>query len=75
MEELHADKNKQGQDLTNWLVPNNLGPHMLKANLKPRILDSSSTLLNSSSHSMTYFKSDLKISGESVNTGGGLEKI
>lgn len=39
----------------------NLGPRMQKANLKTRILDFSTTLLNCSSNSITYFKGDLKI--------------
>lgn len=75
MKELYTNKNNQGEGMLNWLVLKNLGPHVLKANLKPRILDFFSSLLNSSSNSITYFKGDLKILCGSVNTGGCLEEI
>lgn len=75
MEELYTNKNHQGEDMLSWLVVKDLGPHTLKANLKPRILDFITTLLNSSSNSSTHFKGDLKIFCGGINTGGCLEGI
>ena len=74
MEELHATKNHQGQDMLSWLGLKNLGPPVLKADLKSRILACSTILINSSSNSTTCFKGDLKILYASVNSGGCLEE-